>query len=271
MRVYVGIFNLVISTAVAFVPNHLYHPYPPKLFGATLRVCGPLIRRSIALQKSSENGESIADHNRRIVWKQTAVRAVSLTLLGAALVSITRPAWAVGDRKSRSEGYAVQKTENEWKTQLSSMQYYVLRQGGTEAPGFSVLQGEKRPGVFECVACGTPLFDSQFKFNSGTGWPSFARGMPGIEVEQLNPVQASLGGAELRCGTCGGHLGDVFQDGFLFIGTEAQKSGQRYCIDGAALLFRPIGDEESPVRGDLPAKTKKRPSWLDPPEITPKE
>ena len=169
--------------------------------------------------------------------------------------------------KSRTEGYAVQKSDTEWKEQLSSMQYYVLREGGTERPGYSILEGEKREGIFECAACGTPLFESRYKFSSGTGWPSFARSLPGVEIEKVNPVQKTLSGAELRCSTCGGHLGDVFQDGYLFVGTEAQKSGQRFCIDGAALVFRSNSGETQ--RGDTKAKPKPAPSWLEPPAINP--
>lgn len=87
-------------------------------------------------------------------------------------------------------------------------------------------------------------------------------------MEDVNAIQANLVGAELRCRDCGGHLGDVFSDGFLFLGTPAFVSGKRYCIDGAALVFRPAAQGEPVVRGDIkkPAST---PSWLDPPKVTP--
>ena len=131
-------------------------------------------------------------------------------------------------------------------------------------------------GTFKCAGCGTPLFQSTDKFNSGTGWPSFARGLAGVEVEQMNPfLQLTGAGAELRCRTCGGHLGDVFNDGYLFIGTEAALTGQRYCIDGAALVFYPNDDSKHSessllVRGDTPA-AKPSSSWLDPPVIQPRD
>ena len=212
----------------------------------------------------------VEDNNRRILWTKKAVQAASVAVGVTALVSLTRPVWAA-TTKSRTDGYAVQKTEDEWKATLSPMQYFVLRQGGTEQPGFSILEKEKRPGTFRCAGCGTPLFSSVDKFNSGTGWPSFARGLPGVEVEQVNPIVANLSGAELRCGTCGGHLGDVFQDGMLFVGTEAFKTGQRFCIDGAALVFYPDdGERGEPLRGDVP-KPKETPSWLEPPKINPKD
>jgi peptide-methionine (R)-S-oxide reductase len=177
-----------------------------------------------------------------------------------------RPAWAGGSGgKSRTDGYAIQKTEAEWKDALSPMQYFVLREGGTERPYDSVLEGEDRPGTFACAGCGTPLFESKDKFHSGTGWPSFARALdPGVEIQNVDPVSRRLLllGAELRCRTCGGHLGDVFSDGFLFVGTEAEKTGQRFCIDGAALVFDPAvkqGEEPlPPVRGDEMSAQMKR-------------
>jgi peptide-methionine (R)-S-oxide reductase len=149
------------------------------------------------------------------LWTKKVAQGASLVFGASALVSWTFPVRAADKKKSRTLGYKVQKTEDKWKTVLSPMQYNVLRHGGTEQPGFSILENEKRSGVYHCAGCGTPLFSSKDKFNSGTGWPSFARGLPGVEVEEVNPIVANLAGAELRCATCGGHLGDVFQDGFL--------------------------------------------------------
>lgn len=194
------------------------------------------------------------DFQRRIVWKKAAVQVASAVVGVTALAALTRPAWATS--KSRTAGYPVQKTESEWKAMLSPVQYNILRQGGTERSGFSILEKEKRPGTFKCAGCGTPLFVTADKFNSGTGWPSFARGLPGVEVERVDPLTANLSGAELRCKTCGGHLGDVFRDGFLFQGTEAAVTGQRFCIDGAALVFYPDDDDAQPLRGDVPARTR---------------
>jgi peptide-methionine (R)-S-oxide reductase len=170
------------------------------------------------------------------------------------------------NNKSRSKGYAVQKTDAEWRATLTPTQYDILRLGGTERPYSSILEGEKRAGTFVCAGCGTPLFASDQKFKSGTGWPSFARGLDGVEVEDVSQVTANLVGAELRCGTCGGHLGDVFADGFLFPGTPAFTSGKRYCIDGAALVFDPA-NSDSFVRGDL-SPPKQEPDWLSPPNIS---
>ena len=115
-----------------------------------------------------------------------------------------------------------------------------------------------------------PLFESAAKFNSGTGWPSFATALSAVEVEANNMVSAALLGTECRCGRCGGHLGDLFLDGFLFPGTPAFASGKRFCIDGAALVFVPANGAPR-VSGEAPFKgaaSPELPSWLQPPKIT---
>jgi peptide-methionine (R)-S-oxide reductase len=227
-------------------------------------------RTTLVASRFSSKGDDddVGDRSRRLLGKKSASGAIGVT--AACFGTFTRPTWAAAS-KSRTDGYTVQKTSQEWKSQLSSLQYEVLRNGGTERPYSSILESEKRPGIFECAGCGTPLFASGNKFNSGTGWPSFARGLPGVEVEDVNVLQASLAGAELRCATCGGHLGDVFSDGYLFVGTEAAKTGKRFCIDGAALVFRPenSSDDAALVRGDQPAPPKGPPSWMEPPQIKP--
>jgi peptide-methionine (R)-S-oxide reductase len=209
-----------------------------------------------ALNSQSNDEDHGSDSHRRQLFSSTA---------GWGALLLQQPAHA-SNAKSRTAGYAVQKSDEEWSAQLSEMQYYVLRRGGTESPNSSILEGEDRPGTFVCAGCGTELFASTEKFHSGTGWPSFARALPGVEVDAVNPITANLVGAELRCGTCGGHLGDVFNDGFLFVGTPAFVSGKRYCIDGAALIFRPSQGGEAEVRGDT-MKPQTLPSWFDPPQI----
>lgn len=205
------------------------------------------------------------DASRRVSLRQVVSAALGIT----ALSILSRPVWATS--KSRTQGYAVQRSEDEWKSMLSPMQYFVLREGGTERPGYSALEKEKRAGTFTCAGCGTPLFESTEKFNSRTGWPSFASGLDGVEVEDMNVVAASLGGAELRCKTCGGHLGDVFRDGFLFPGTPAALTGKRFCIDGAALVFVPSDASVKPLRGDIQAPAKALPSFLEAPKIEPRD
>lgn len=192
-------------------------------------------------------------------------------MVALTFASTSHPACAMNG-KSRTKGYAIQKSDPEWKSTLSQTQYDILRLGATEQPYSSILEGEKREGIFVCAGCGTKLFDSKQKFKSGTGWPSFARALEGVEVEDVNQMTANLVGAELRCGTCGGHLGDVFNDGFLFVGTPAFTSGKRYCIDGAAIVFQPANGEAM-VRGDLstPREEQSMPDWLEPPKITVRE
>ena len=169
------------------------------------------------------------------------------------------PATAKMGGKSRTEGYAIQHTEKEWSDMLTSTQYFILRNGGTESPYSSILEGEERDGTYVCAGCQSELFDAKQKFHSGTGWPSFAKGIgDNVEIEDVSKIQFQLAGAELRCQTCGGHLGDVFADGYLFPGTPAMATGKRYCIDGAALVFAPSDGGEK-VRGDLPAKNGGRP------------
>jgi len=150
--------------------------------------------------------------------------------------------------KSRSdEGYKVRKRTSEWMEELSSIQFSVLRRGGTERQRASILEKETRQGIFICAGCEKPLFASSRKFDSGTGWPSFDTPIDNdaIEIEEIGWLQD---GAEVRCRTCGGHLGDVFGDGWRYAGS---KTGKRYCINGAALVFRPA-DGGKELRGDLP-------------------
>jgi len=200
----------------------------------------------------------------------SSMRRKMMIAAGSATPFIFSAQPALANKKSRADGYKVQKPDDEWKSILSPKQYYILREGGTEQPNSSILYTEKRIGIFSCAGCGSSLFDSNQKFNSGTGWPSFATGVPGeVEIEEINAVQKTLLGAELRCNTCGGHLGDVFSDGYLFVGTPAALSGKRFCIDGAALVFRSSSDKDVVVRGDdTPQKAKTMtPKWLEPPTI----
>ena len=121
--------------------------------------------------------------------------------------------------------------EKDWKRALTPEQFHVLREHGTERPGSSPLNYEKRDGTFRCAACGTPLFSSDTKFESGTGWPSFWRPLEGAVA---TTVDRSFGvtRVEVHCATCGGHLGHVFPDG-------PAPTGQRYCMNGVALEFQP--------------------------------
>ena len=215
-----------------------------------------LTTHSLMFDVSMHNKNPSAGTSRRdALLKGTAVTVSSL----AFTTGFPRRVNAANS-KSRTKGYDVQKSESEWMASLHPRQYEILRQGGTERPFSSILEGEDRPGIFYCAGCDTPLFESKAKFHSGTGWPSFATALKGVEVERLNPLQANFAGAELRCATCGGHLGDIFNDGWIFQGTPAAESGKRFCIDGSALVFKPL-DDSPPVLGDLYPEKAARPEF----------
>ncbi len=135
------------------------------------------------------------------------------------------------------EAFEIVRTEEEWKRILSPEQYYVLRRHGTERAGSSPLNREKRAGTFHCAGCGNPLYSSQAKFDSGTGWPSFWEAIVGA-VGTAVDRSFFMTRTEVHCGRCGGHLGHVFDDG-------PPPSGKRHCINGAALKFK-VGLREKP-------------------------
>ena len=128
----------------------------------------------------------------------------------------------------------VKKTEAEWKQELSPEQYKIVREKGTEAPFASGLNDEKSDGTFKCVACGQPLFSSENKFDSGTGWPSFDAPMDDEVVETEADNSMFMKRTEVLCSRCDAHLGHVFDDG------PTETTGKRFCINGCALSF----DEE---------------------------
>ena len=127
----------------------------------------------------------------------------------------------------------VKKSEEEWRTELTPEQYQVVREKGTEAPFTSELNDDKAEGTYKCVACGQPLFDSEAKFDSGTGWPSFDQPMDDEAVETEEDHSLFMKRTEVLCSRCDAHLGHVFDDG------PADTTGQRYCINGCALEFEP--------------------------------
>ena len=131
----------------------------------------------------------------------------------------------MSERKSGPE------RDDEWRARLSPEQYKVLREHGTEPRGSSPLNKEKRDGTFVCAGCGQPLFTSDTKYESGTGWPSFWRPLPDA-VATTEDSSYGMTRTEVHCARCQGHLGHVFDDG-------PDPTGQRYCMNGVAMTFAP--------------------------------
>ena len=128
-------------------------------------------------------------------------------------------------------------TDAEWRSKLTPEQYRILREGGTEPPWSGELLNNKSSGEYRCAACGEPLFKSDSKYDSGSGWPSFSRPADAESVSELSDNSHGMVRTEVRCAKCEGHLGHVFPDG-------PGPEGLRYCINSAALDFS--GDDDSP-------------------------
>jgi peptide-methionine (R)-S-oxide reductase len=126
----------------------------------------------------------------------------------------------------------MQLSDAEWRERLSPEQYHVLRQAGTERAFTGALEKNKAPGEYVCAGCGAPLFASDTKFDSGSGWPSFTAPVEPGAVDEHRDVSHGMVRTEVRCATCEGHLGHVFPDG-------PGTNGLRYCMNSAALDFKP--------------------------------
>ena len=150
----------------------------------------------------------------------------SLFLTGAGVTLAPTLAAAASGGK-----FEVTKTDAEWKRLLSPQQYYVLREHGTEYAGSSPLDREKRKGTFHCAGCDLPLFSSDTKYDSGTGWPSFWQPIANAIGTSIDRSLFSVR-TEVHCRRCGGHLGHVFEDG-------PRPTGLRYCMNGVAMTFKP--------------------------------
>jgi peptide-methionine (R)-S-oxide reductase len=166
---------------------------------------------------------AIEGDRRMYTRRQFALAGLGLVL---GTVAVRGGAWGADE-----EVFEVMKTDEEWKKVLTKEQYYVLRQHGTERAGSSPLDKTYAPGTYHCAGCDLPLYSSEAKFDSGTGWPSF-----------YQPLENAIGTStdwkliyprtEVHCRRCGGHLGHVFDDG-------PPPTGKRYCMNGVAMKFVP--------------------------------
>lgn len=125
----------------------------------------------------------------------------------------------------------VEKTEEEWKQILTEDEYYILREDGTEPAYSSDLLEIKKEGIYYCAACGLPLYSSETKFESGTGWPSFWKPIEAKVVNEVEDRSLGIVRTEIECAQCGSHIGHVFKDG-------PEPTGLRYCMNGLALTFK---------------------------------
>ena len=157
-------------------------------------------------------------------------RRLLLSGVGGVAV-IAGLSWLRGGSVKAAGPFEIEKSDAEWRQSLSPAQYKVLRQHGTERPYTSPLNAEKRKGTFACAACDLPLFSSDTKFESGTGWPSFYAPLANA-VGTSDDRSLLMLRTEVHCRRCGGHLGHVFDDG-------PGPTGQRYCINSASLCQVP--------------------------------
>jgi len=164
-------------------------------------------------------------------FAMTGMKLDRRRLIGWLGASVALPVIAACSSGAEARSYPVSYSDAEWRRRLTATQYAILRRKHTERPGSSPLLNEHRAGTFVCAADDNPLFSSATKFDSRTGWPSFWRPLRGA-IGMSTDWDAGYPRTEVHCAQCGGHLGHVFDDG-------PRPTGKRYCINGAALNFRP--------------------------------
>ena len=155
---------------------------------------------------------------------------IRYTFIWSILVCLSFMACAQPNTTTDDNKYEVSKTDAEWKAQLSDEEYYVLREKGTERAFTGDLWDNHRKGTYVCAACQNPLFSSDTKFESGTGWPSFYKPISPNSVREISDMSLGMVRTEVVCNRCGGHLGHVFNDG-------PKPTGLRYCMNSVSMDF----------------------------------
>lgn len=158
-------------------------------------------------------------------------------LTGVAFAAGAATWWKSSPPSHAEQRYEVMKSDKEWKAELTPEEYYVLREHGTERAGTSPLDKIYAAGTYVCAACANPVYSSETKFDSGTGWPSFWKPIEG-GIGTSTDRSFFMTRTEVHCARCGGHLGHVFEDG-------PQPTGLRYCMNGVAMDFIPKGEDKA--------------------------
>ncbi len=161
-----------------------------------------------------------------MMTRRTVMTGIAALSVSALALRLHSGAWAA------EETFEITKTPEEWRKVLTPAQFYILREEGTERPFSSPLNNEKRAGMFNCAACDLPLYSSETKYESGTGWPSFWQPLDKAVGTHEDRSYLFFVRTEVHCRRCGGHLGHVFDDG-------PAPTGKRYCMNGDAMTFLP--------------------------------